>query len=127
MAEWPVWWSWELELSPHLLKRMADRRFNEAELRLMLEDATGYHVNDEPGRWVVETRHAAHGWEVIVEPVPHENVLVVVTAQTDRVVWKKDDETSIPGGHVPQREAPCRIPAPSAEPGRRERPYGAAG
>lgn len=45
----------------------------------MLETATGYHVDDEPGRWVVETRHAGHGWEVIVEPVPHENVLVVVT------------------------------------------------
>lgn len=80
MAQWPAWWSWELELSPHLLKRMADRRFNEAELRLMLEEASGYHENTEPGRWVVETRHAEHTWEVIVEPDLQEKVLVVVTA-----------------------------------------------
>ena len=80
MIEWPVWWSWELELSPHLVKRMTDRRFNESELRLMLEDALGYHGNDEPGRWVIETRHRGRSWEVIVEPVPQEEVLVVVTA-----------------------------------------------
>lgn len=80
MVEWPDWWSWELELSPHLFKRMTDRSFNEAELRLMLEDASGYHEDYEPGRWVVETRHAGRAWEVIVEPVPHERVLVGVTA-----------------------------------------------
>ncbi len=80
MVEWPRWWSWELELSPHLLKRMTDRRFNEAEIRLMLEDATGYHANYEPDRWVVETRHAGRSWEIVVEPVPQEMVLVVVTA-----------------------------------------------
>ena len=80
MIEWPVWWSWELELSPHLLKRMVDRRFNEPELRLMLEGASGYHQDHEPGRWVAETTHAGHVWEVIVEPDPQEKVLVVVTA-----------------------------------------------
>ena len=80
MVEWPDWWSWELESSPHLLKRMTDRRFSEADLRTMLEDASGYHENDEPGRWVVETRHGGNAWEVVVEPVPQENVLVVVTA-----------------------------------------------
>ena len=80
MVEWPVWWSWELELSPHLLKRMTDRRFGEAELRLMLEDASDYHEDCEPGRWVVETRHAGCAWEIIVEPVPDEKLLVVVTA-----------------------------------------------
>ena len=80
MVEWPEWSSWELELSAHLLKRMTDRRFNEVELRLMLEGASGYGENCEPGRWVVATRHAGHPWEVIVEPVPQEKVLVVVTA-----------------------------------------------
>ncbi len=80
MVEWPQWWPWELELSPHLFKRMADRGFNEAELRLMLEDASGYHENYEPGRWIVATGHAGHAWEVIVEPVTHEEVLLVVTA-----------------------------------------------
>ena len=80
MAEWPAWWSWDLELSPHLVKRMADRGFNEADLRLMLEDASGYHESAEPGRWVVETHHAGHSWEAIVEPDALERVLVVVTA-----------------------------------------------
>ena len=80
MPEWPEWWSWELELSPHLLKRMIDRRFNEADLRVMLENATGYHENHEEGRWCIETRHGARQWEVIVEPQPDEQVLVVVTA-----------------------------------------------
>ena len=47
MVEWPQWWSWELEFSPHLLKRMVDRSFNEADLRLMLENAIGYHENHE--------------------------------------------------------------------------------
>ena len=77
---WPEWWSWELELSPHLLKRMMDRGFNEADLRLMLENATGYHENHEAGRWGIETKHEGKRWEVIVEPVPDEQVLVVITA-----------------------------------------------
>jgi hypothetical protein len=41
MVEWPEWWQWELELSPHLLKRMLDRRFNETDLRLMVAAARG--------------------------------------------------------------------------------------
>jgi hypothetical protein len=36
--EWPGWWDWELELSPHLLKRMTDRRFTEIDLRRMLNE-----------------------------------------------------------------------------------------
>jgi len=35
----PEWWDWEPELSPHLEKRMADRDFNEIDLRSMLENA----------------------------------------------------------------------------------------
>ena len=37
--EWPDWWEWELELSPHLEKRMVDRDFTELDLRTMLENA----------------------------------------------------------------------------------------
>lgn len=37
--EWPEWWDWELELSPHFRKRMVDRRITEVDLRRMLEDA----------------------------------------------------------------------------------------
>ena len=38
--EWPDWWDWELEFTPHLIKRMIDRQFNEVELRAMLADAS---------------------------------------------------------------------------------------
>ena len=80
MVAWPEWWNWDLEFSPHLLKRMVDRSFNEADLRLMLEEATGYHEDHEPGRWAIETTHAGRAWEVILEPVDDEQALVVITA-----------------------------------------------
>ena len=59
---------------------MIDRRFNEADLRLMLENASGYHENHEPGRWAIETEHEGNAWAVLVEPIWDERVLVVVTA-----------------------------------------------
>jgi hypothetical protein len=59
---------------------MVDRSFNETDLRLMLENATGYHENHEEGRWVIETRHEQRSWEVIVEPIFEEQQLVIVTA-----------------------------------------------
>jgi hypothetical protein len=80
LANWPEWWEWEIELSPHLLKRMIDRSFNEADLRQMLEDATAYHENHEEGRWVIVSNQAGRQWEIIVEPCPEETLLVVVTA-----------------------------------------------
>jgi hypothetical protein len=52
---WPEWWDWELELSPHLFKRMDDRRFTEIDLRRMLERASGYREDVVEGRWVIET------------------------------------------------------------------------
>jgi hypothetical protein len=48
---WPAWWEWELELSPHLLKRMIDRDFTELDLRKMLEKARGYRPDIIDGRW----------------------------------------------------------------------------
>ena len=80
MGTWPEWWNWEVELSAHLLKRMEDRRFNQTDLRLMIEDAFGYHEGTERGRYVVQTRREGGAWEVIVEPVPEDEVLVIVTA-----------------------------------------------
>ncbi len=77
---WPEWWEWELELSPHLLKRMEDRGFNEVDLRTMLERATGRRADVVDGRWVIETRHRRRRWEVIVEPDAKLELLVVVTA-----------------------------------------------
>jgi len=77
---WPGWWEWELELIPHLLKRMEDRRFSEVDLRAMLQRATSFRRDVVKGRWVVVTRHRRRPWEVIVEPDPGARVLVVVTA-----------------------------------------------
>jgi len=34
--DWPTWWDWDIDLTPHVLKRMVDRGFSEIELRLML-------------------------------------------------------------------------------------------
>lgn len=77
---WPDWWAWELELTPHLLKRMADRDFNEVDLRLMLDTASGYGENHEEGRFTIKATHDGRAWVVIVEPDPSEGVLIVVTA-----------------------------------------------
>ena len=77
---WPEWWDWELELSPHLLKRMGDRRFTEVDVRRMLHVATRLRRDIEPGRWVAVTRHRRARWEVIVEPDADAQMLVVITA-----------------------------------------------
>ena len=78
--EWPHWWDWELEISPHLLKRMLDRDFTEVDVRRMLEDATSHRPDIEPGRFVIESSHGGGPWEVIVEPDPAAQLLVVVSA-----------------------------------------------
>jgi len=78
--KWPSWWDWELELSPHLFKRMVDRQFGEVELRKMLEHAKGYRADIMEGRWVVDVAHQGERWEVIVEPDDRLELLVVVTA-----------------------------------------------
>ena len=79
--DWPPWWQWELDCSnPHLAKRMLDRSFNETDPRAMLERATDFRPDDEPERYVIMTTHGDAPWEVIVEPQPLENVLLVVTA-----------------------------------------------
>lgn len=77
---WPVWWAWPLEFSPHLLKRMGDRRFTEVDPRRMLERATGHRRDAVAGRWIIETRHSRRAWDVIVEPLAAEQLLLVVTA-----------------------------------------------
>ena len=83
--DWPEWWEWELELSPHLLKRMTDRRFTEIDLRRMLERALDYREDVVDGRWVIDAQHRGRAWEVIVEPDWERQWLVVVTAYP---VWE---------------------------------------
>jgi hypothetical protein len=77
---WPEWWDWELELSSHSLKRMVDRRFNEVDLRAMLENAISCHRDVVEGRWLVKTMHLRHPWEVIIEPDYVLKLQVVITA-----------------------------------------------
>lgn len=77
---WPEWWDWELELSPHLLKRMIDRRFTEVDLRLMLDDAADCRRDVERGRWVIEARLRSRRWEIVVEPDLDLGILVIMTA-----------------------------------------------
>ncbi len=78
--EWPSWWAWKIELSSHLLKRMIERRFTEADLLSMLEGVERFRADSEPGRWIVETRLRGRPWRVIVEPDRILHVLVVITA-----------------------------------------------
>lgn len=59
---------------------MVDRRFSEVDLRSMMSVAMDLHEDHEAGRWVVETSHDARRWEVIVEPDPTDQLLVVITA-----------------------------------------------
>jgi hypothetical protein len=79
-TDWPDWWAWELEFTPHLFKRMEDRGFNEVDLRAMLQHALRYRADAAEGRWVIEARHDRRRWEIIVEPDEIERLLVVVTA-----------------------------------------------
>ncbi len=76
----PEWWDWDLELTPHLERRMEDRDFNEVDLRAMLHAAHAMRPDLDDGRWVVETRFRRQPWEVIVEPDEDERIIVVITA-----------------------------------------------
>ena len=69
-----------MEISPHLLKRMVDRRFSELDLRAMLERARGYRPDIMEGRWVIVTSCRRRTWEVVVEPDFDTKHLVIVTA-----------------------------------------------
>jgi hypothetical protein len=81
MPEWPHWWTWEIELSPHLLKRMVDRGFNEVELRAMLQTAGSVRRQpQDEARWVISSQHEGRRWEIVVEPIETDRVLVVITA-----------------------------------------------
>lgn len=77
---WPPWWEWELELTPHVEKRMEDRDFSELDLRSMLEHAKGYRADLVDDRWIIESSLVSRRWEIIVEPDDDAKLLVVVTA-----------------------------------------------
>ncbi len=77
---WPGWWDWDLELTPHVQKRMLDRQFDEVDLRRMLEEAVGYQQDFVEDRFIIETAHQGRLWRVVVEPDEELQLLVVVTA-----------------------------------------------
>jgi hypothetical protein len=59
---------------------MQDRRFTEVDLRRMLEHATGRRRDYVAERWIIETNHRGQVWEVVVEPLTTEQLLLVITA-----------------------------------------------
>jgi hypothetical protein len=65
---------------------MEDRRFNEVDLRTMLERASSYLRDIVEGRWIIDTRHQRRHWQVIVEPDHAAQLLVVITAYP---IWKQ--------------------------------------
>ena len=77
--ELPDWWNWELELTPHLLKRMVDRGFNEADVRAMLDDVVNI-VPQGNERFRVEAALEGKSWIVILEPDPGDEAILVITA-----------------------------------------------
>lgn len=81
MPDWPAWWHWELDVSnPHLRERMIVRRFNETDLRGMMQDGSALRPDIEPGRWLLKTRFDDADWEIVLEPDERRLRLIVVTA-----------------------------------------------
>jgi hypothetical protein len=76
----PEWWRWELELTPHLFKRMEDRNFTDIDVRLMLDDATDYRPSATEGRFVIRTKFERRFWEIVVEPNYQDLLLLVIAA-----------------------------------------------
>ena len=79
-SNWPAWWDWDIDLTPHVLKRMIDRGFSETGLRLMLESASGYRPSSTAGRFVILCPFEAQSWEVVVEPDESLQSLLIITA-----------------------------------------------
>ena len=77
---WPEWWEWELVFTGHVDRRMEQRGVAEVDVRDMLQRARGYRPTVTPRRFMIDTNHQGQPWIVIVEPDPHEQRLVIVTA-----------------------------------------------
>ena len=58
--------------------RMQQRGVTEVDLRAMLERATGFRPNVVEGRFMIDVRHQARPWLVIVEPDAEAKLLVLV-------------------------------------------------
>jgi hypothetical protein len=80
LRRWPFWWTWDVELSTHVERRMSRRDFNELDLRTMMEHAERVRRDHVEGRYVIETRHKRRSWAVIVEPDVERTCVLVITA-----------------------------------------------
>jgi hypothetical protein len=78
--QYPEWWHWELELTPHLEKRMLQRGFTEIDLRKMLSVPLSIKRDIIAHRWRVEARYQGNSWHVIIEPDSEKQTIVVITA-----------------------------------------------
>ncbi len=79
LVQQPYWWDWELELTPHVEKRMEERGLTEVELRALLQDADLLLPDVVEGRWAATGRRSSESWEIILEPDVQDHVVVVVT------------------------------------------------
>ncbi len=50
----PMWWHWELEITPHVEKRMEERNFTEIDLRDMLDRV--FEPDEIEVRYMIQTR-----------------------------------------------------------------------
>ena len=79
MTTFPDWWNWDLSFTSHAELRMEQRGVTEAEVRAMLENATGFEPNIVEGRFMIDVRHLQSRWIVVLEPDAEAKLLVVVT------------------------------------------------
>src|SRR5262249_33584121 len=75
----PWWWHWEIELSPHVERRMVERDVTDVELRAMLERAVAITPSDVGGPYVVHTKHRRRACRIVLEPDDAAECVVVVT------------------------------------------------
>jgi len=78
--DFPIWWEWELELTPHIEKRMYQRGITEKDLRRMLSTVSDIRPDRVVGRWIADTRPAGKDWHIIIEPDNSDKRLVLITA-----------------------------------------------
>ena len=76
---WPEWWFWNIEITPHVEKRMVQRDFSEIELRTMLHGAHNFENDAVFGRFKIKSKLKGKSWEIIVEPDSIEKLLVIIT------------------------------------------------
>ncbi len=107
MDVWPDWWEWEVEFTPHLLKRMIDRQFSEPDLRQMLDEAMNIRENHEEGRFAVRTKHHERSWESFWNRslLRKSFWLLPLILSTNWLIY----ERPILGSYLSQWQANCRL------------------